>query len=394
MKREKTVPCLYSSPYECCGCSACFSVCPVNAIQMKEDEEGFQYPHIDRIICVGCGRCEQVCQLKSKTEYNEPISIFAARNKSAENRLSGSSGGIFSLLAGYMESQGSVIYGAAFDSDFSVVHKRAAEKGEWTQFCKSKYVQSITGNIYASVKNDLEKGKPVLFTGTPCQIEGLNRYLSETDTQKLLTCDVICHGVPSPKIWHDWLDEIRKKTGKNIGRINFRDKGKTGWHHSSLTVSNPEGDVLSSGTHSDNSYSKMYFQHLIVRPSCHKCPYAGFKRAADLTLGDFWGIEKEFPDFDDDKGTSLVLCNSQKGLAVWNEVQVSTDSFTVMKSQCAQPNLLHATAESKNRRLFWKLYHRYGLNKTMKIFKVVPLKGYEKAAIKILRVFMRIAGIM
>ena len=200
---KKQLPILFATPYECCGCTACSSACPVNAIQMTADEEGFLYPLVDEKICIGCGKCEQVCQLKNDEGRSDPLFIYAAKNIDLDSRMHSSSGGMFRLLAEYMETQGGVIYGAAFDDAFRVCHQRAVCQNEWEKFCVSKYVQSDMGDCYSMVKKDLEDGLPVLFSGTPCQIEGLNRFLVDVDTDKLLICDMICYGVPSPKIWRE-----------------------------------------------------------------------------------------------------------------------------------------------------------------------------------------------
>lgn len=387
MEKDYT-PHLAENKYACCGCTACFCACPVHAVSMKADEEGFLYPEVNPDICIGCGKCEQVCQLKHEIAGSEPLTIFASKNKDGECRMASSSGGIFSLLAEYMERQGGSVYGAAFDEHFNVCHKRAQNREEWQKFLGSKYVQSDLKDCYESVKNDLESHIPVLFSGTPCQIEGLKQYLGNTDTSGLLTCDVICHGAPSPLIWQKWLLDINDP----ITGIRFRDKEKTGWHHSSLVITGEGEKILVSGTHSENAFSRMFFRHFIIRPSCHKCPYASFERCSDITLGDYWGVEKQFAQQDDDKGISLVLCNTEKGLDVWNQISEKTDSFTVTRKQCEQPSLLHPTEEPKSRKLFWKIYQRHGLKAAMKFFRLVPLSAPEKAIIKLSRIVLRAAG--
>ena len=388
----KKTPVLFKTSYDCCGCTACASACPVKAIRMQPDKEGFLYPQVDEKLCIGCGTCERVCQLKTERERELPLAIFAAKNKDEETRMASSSGGVFSLLAEYTEAKGGVIFGAAFDENMRVCHKRAEKREEWEAFRTSKYVQSDLGDCYAQVKQGLAEGRKVLFTGTPCQVEGLNRFLAHTDTTNLLTCDVICHGAPSPLIWREWLGLIEKSKGKVIS-VNFREKEKTGWHKSSLTVAGENEKVLLSGNHGENAFSLMYFRHLIIRPACHQCLYDNYQRPGDITIGDYWGIEKQFPDYDDDKGVSLVFCNSEKGKQVWSMISDHMDSFPVEPKQCEQPSLLQQTAEAKGRSEFWRLHDRFGFTAAMKAFKIVPAANVaEKISIKGYRALLRFGG--
>ena len=385
----KKTPVLFKTSYDCCGCTACASACPVKAIRMQPDKEGFLYPQVDEKLCIGCGTCERVCQLKTERDRDMPLAIYAVKNKDEETRMNSSSGGVFSLLAEYTESQGGVIYGAAFDENMRVFHTRAETREEWQAFRTSKYVQSDLGDCFAQVKRDLSEGRNVLFTGTPCQVEGLNRFLNNTSTEDLLTCDVVCHGSPSPLIWHEWLRLIEESKGKVIS-VNFREKEKTGWHKSSLTVEGENKKILLSGNHSENAFSRMYFRHLIVRPSCHQCPYDSFQRPSDITIGDYWGFEKQFPDYDDDKGVSLVFCNSGKGKKAWDSISEYADFFRVEPKQCEQPSLLQQTPEAKGRTEFWRIHDRFGLTAAMKVFKIVPVNSVEKIAIKGYRALLRL----
>lgn len=193
-------------------------------------------------------------------------------------------------------------------------------------------------------------------------------------------------------IWREWLTGLEKKTGKKTRTVNFRAKEKTGWHHSSVLITGENGEILECSTHSENAFSRMYFRHLIVRPACHACRYAGFQRPGDLTLGDYWGVEKQLPDFNDDKGVSLVLCCSEKGVAAWNAICNRVESVSVEKHQCEQPSLLQRTEEAKGRSLFWTLYRRYGLSVAMKVFKIVPASPCEAVLIKGFRACLRAIG--
>lgn len=357
---------LYESKYDCCGCGACYSVCPVGAITMEADEEGFQYPVINREICIDCKKCETVCPLKDVSGDAATLHIFAAKNRNEEVRMKSSSGGIFSILAEYVEAQKGVIYGAAFDETYSVRHRRAESKTEWKAFCGSKYVQSDIGNTFREVCEDLRNGRTVLFSGTPCQVAGLKNYVKSVGVEsgRLYTVDIICHGTPSPRIWEDYLRYLEDREKRKIGEIDFRDKKFLGWHDSTLTVRDKEGNVLLSETQGENLFFQLFLCHEVLRPSCYRCKYASFQRRGDITLGDYWGVEKEYPRFDDNKGISLVMINSEGGEGLWQNINREVEYFEVTKEQCLQPNLQKPSQESANRKGFWRWYNEYGLKRT------------------------------
>ena len=391
MKKKDNGPTLYNTPYECCGCSACASSCPVNAIHMCADKEGFLYPHVDHKKCISCKLCEQVCPLKNnEPERTEPLEIFAVKNSDLAKRMQSASGGAFSLFAEWMESQDGIIYGAAYDQTFRVCHQRAEGAGAWKKFCTSKYVQSSIGDCFVQVKEDLDAGLPVLFSGTPCQIQGLKYFLRNTNTDKLLTCDLICRAVPSPLIWEEWLHMMQEQIKSPIDEINFREKEGTGWHNSSLTIKGKDGEILYTGTHNKNAFSRIFFKGLSMRPSCFHCKYSSLKRYGDITLGDYWGVESNFPEFDDNMGISLVMCNTEKGLTIWNRVFDKTESFSISKEQCIQPALQQPAEEPKGRKTFWKVYQGHGLNAALKVFRMAPLSSpVEKVIVKVYRGFLR-----
>ncbi len=378
---------LYDTKYGCCGCSACYSVCPVNAISMKEDEEGFKYPHIDQNACISCNQCESVCPLKKENSKLNPIHIYAAKNKNEDVRRKSSSGGMFSLIANYVESKNGVIYGAAFDDNYNVLHMRAENTEKWKKFCVSKYVQSDLNDTFCDINKDLKSGRKVLFSGTPCQVDGLKRYLekTKTDTDNLLTCDIVCHGTPSPKVWGDYLEYLHNRYDKKIGFVSFRDKEKQGWHNSKLTIKDNKWNTILSEVHAENFYSQLLFRHYILRPSCHHCKFANFHRPGDFTLGDFWGIEKNFPKFDDDKGISLVMVNTKKGTDIWNIIHNDAECFEVTQEQAVQPNLVEPSQENSSRESFWNWYNKYGLKRIGQRMGYIPANTVEKMLIFLYR---------
>ena len=317
---------------DCCGCAACVQICPKVCISLVEDAEGFLYPHVDRNSCIDCGLCEKVCPIINVGEPREPLCCYAAKNKDERIRIESSSGGVFTLLAENIIDDGGVVFGARFDDKWDVVHDYTETKSGLAAFRGSKYVQSRIGNTFRQAESFLKEGRKVLFSGTPCQIKGLKLYLRK-DYDNLLTVDFICHGVPSPGVWRQYLDETFMKPDRREGRrkntvlsspkdipvitgISFRDK-KLGWKKYSFVVRGKsagqadKNSVLLSDMHQNNVYMKAFLSDLILRPSCYGCRAKGGRSGSDITIADFWGIQNVLPEFDDDKGVSLLIINSQ-----------------------------------------------------------------------------------
>lgn len=303
---------------ECCGCTSCYSICPVQAIQMIEDGEGFRYPKVDKTKCINCGLCKKVCPILNKKEKKNEPKAYACINKNEEIRKNSSSGGIFSLIAETILDMGGVVFGAQFDSELNVVHSYTENKEELHRYRGSKYVQSIVGDSYKKVKEYLEKGKYVFFTGTPCQVEGLYVFLQK-DYNKLYTQDIICHGVPSPKVWHKYKDALEKEHKSKIKTMNFRDKSNS-WKSYCLNYEFENNDFYKEINLKSN-YMIAFLKDLSIRESCYICKFKSKNRKSDITLADFWGIQNLNPDMDDDKGTSLVMVNSQKGITLFEKIK-------------------------------------------------------------------------
>lgn len=318
---------------DCCGCAACVQICPKACISLVEDTEGFLYPHVDRNSCIGCGLCEKVCPIINAGEPREPLRCYAAKNRDERIRMESSSGGVFTLLAESIIEEGGIVFGARFDDKWEVVHDFTETKAGLAAFRGSKYVQSRIGNTFRQAESFLKEGRKVLFSGTPCQIKGLKLYLRR-DYDNLLAVDFICHGVPSPGVWRQYLDETFRKPDQREGRrkntvlsspkdipvitgISFRDK-KLGWKKFSFVVRGKsagqadKNSVLLSDMHQNNVYMQAFLSDLILRPSCYGCRAKGGRSGSDITIADFWGIQNIMPDFDDDKGVSLVLVNKKE----------------------------------------------------------------------------------
>lgn len=315
---------------ECCGCNSCVQCCPRSCITMREDEEGFLYPLVNTAECVDCGLCEWVCPVLHQAEVREPLAVYAAKNRDEEIRRQSSSGGVFTVLAEKMIEEGGVVFGARFDDRWEVVHDYTEKVEGLVAFRGSKYVQSRIEDSFKEVERFLKVGRKVLFSGTPCQVAGLKRFLRK-EYDNLLTVDFICHGVPSPGVWREYLKEetARQCGGKNsvlshpynkinsrdvrIENISFRDK-RLGWKKFSfaLTLSVPVGHgvkntVLLSEPLDKNIFMRGFLADLYLRPSCYACPAKSFKSGSDITIGDFWGVQAIAPDLDDDKGISVMF---------------------------------------------------------------------------------------
>lgn len=297
----------------CSGCKACYNVCPKSCIDMVIDEEGFWYPKVNEDVCIQCGLCEKVCPeiniYNSEKACDKPTT-FAAWNNDEDKREASSSGGIFTSIAEWILSNGGVIFGAGYDDEFNVVHKEVNSIEGLNDLRGSKYVQSNINDTYKKAKQYLNEGKKVLFTGTPCQIAGLYNYLQKK-YDNLYTCDIVCHGVPSPEVFEKYKQMLESLNGSTIQRIAFRHK-KYGWklYSVSLLFNN---NIEYSKTLKEDPYILGFLRDYYLRPSCYKCTYSKLPRVSDITLGDFWGVGNKYPGLDDDKGTSLLLVNTDKG---------------------------------------------------------------------------------
>ncbi len=296
----------------CCGCGACASICPKQSISMVADSEGFFYPYVNKDTCIDCSLCEKVCNELHPMSQREPLRVLAAINKNEEIRLKSSSGGIFYILAEQTINEGGVVFGARFDENWQVVISYADTMKGVEAFMGSKYVQARIENAYKDVKQFLIEGRKVLFSGTPCQVAGLHQFLRK-QYDNLLSVDFICHGTPSPKVWGMYLDEVTNGY-KSVKSISFRNK-INGWKHLHFSVEhNPTTKVVSFLSSAyQNQYMKAFLADLILRPSCFFCSAKSGSSHSDITIADFWGIWNVNPELYDDKGTSMLFINTDKG---------------------------------------------------------------------------------
>ena len=338
---------------KCPGCYACYSICPKQCITMEEDAEGFVYPKVHREFCIDCGLCEKNCPVYRKQESAEMPIAYAAINKNLEQRLASSSGGIFVLLAENIVRENGVVFGARFDEKFQVVHDYTETLQGIKAFQGSKYVQSRIGNTYVKVKEFLISGRKVLFTGTPCQIEGLKAYL-QRDYENLLCVDIICHGVPSPKVWKKYIDFREAQEGKAVQQIFFRHK-KYGWKKYTVLFEF-SNEILYLQEHSKDLFMRTFLENVCLRPSCTNCQFKRKNRNSDITLADFWGVVNVLPEMDDDKGTSLVIIHSRKGQAFFEAISRDILCKEVAFEEAIQYNsaMVESAKEGRNRRVVFE----------------------------------------
>lgn len=383
--------------------------CPKQCILMREDTEGFLYPEVDEDICIDCGLCEKVCPELNQGEPKTPPIVYAAMAKDEILRRSSSSGGIFSLLAESVIDEGGVVFGSAFNERWEAGHTIVEDKESLARLRGSKYMQSVVGNTFSQAKDFLEKGCHVLYSGTPCQIAGLKKYLGK-DYENLLTVDVICHGVPSPKVWRLYLDELLRTkcgAGKNsvhflneipvIQDISFRDKAD-GWKKYGIliritdfksaknTVSQSVQEYRELFT--DNVFFRLFLENVILRPSCYDCPAKSGKSGSDITLGDFWGIEKLRPEFDDDKGCSLLAVNTESGREAIEKIEMEAAPMPVAEAFRYNQSYLYSPNPHVNRGFFFSK-----LRKNDSVINAYESLYDEDIFARIRRKLFRIAGI-
>ena len=350
-------------PRDCCGCTACASICAHDAITMEPDALGFLYPKVNESKCVECGLCEKVCQFNDNYDralnLPEPIA-YAARHKDMNEVMKSRSGAAFVAISDYILEQGGVVYGAGYNDHFRVVHKRTTTKEERDELRGSKYVQSDLTGIFCFVKADLNDGKTVLFSGTPCQTSGLNAYVGKKLRQNLILVDIVCHGVPGPYLWRDYLAYLEKKQGDEIVVANFRDKELFGWkaHKESYIFKTGGGKM---------TFTYLFYKHIMFRYSCGVCHFTNTHRPSDLTLADFWGWQNNVPGMNEDnKGLSLVLVNTEKGKELFESIKSVLEIKEVALNNCLQPNLQQPSAIHPERQKFEDLYSKKGFEYVFK----------------------------
>ena len=374
---------------KCCGCNACGDVCPKGAITFQNDKEGFWYPVIDQTLCVDCGLCQKICPVLTKADnvirYDEPL-VYAAYTKDEAIRIDSTSGGIHSMLALAMYEQNAYIGGAIYNKDHTVRHIVSPDRQLLPAIRSSKYLQSSMEGVYKEVRELLKAGEKVFFCGTPCQVQGLYKFLRK-EYDNLTTCDFICRGVNSPKVFLSYMDMLEKQYGSKATEIKFKNK-KWGWHNFSLRVNFENGKEYCKDRWHDLFFIGYLQSGNFARPSCYQCTFKGFPQKADITLADFWGIEKIDPSMDQDRGTSLVMINSDKGKELFDAIKdkINWRQFTMRDAAAGNPALNSSlTSTSPDRDAFFDALDKMPFDKVAKMF--FPLPKFTDSLEKKLKIY-------
>lgn len=348
----------------CMGCAACQAVCKVGAIKLIKDKEGFLTAVVDKAKCVDCGLCKKLCPALNKEENTQSYPTVYAFKALDELRINSTSGGAFAALATAVMQDNGVFYGAQQRVNFSVVHSRGESAADLALMQGTKYLPSDITSCYASLETDLKAGKSVLFSGTPCQVAGVLRFVEmrKLPKEKLYTADIICHGVPSPTFFHVYMEWLQKECGSKVMEYKFRSK-KLSWRGSSCYA------VLENGATLENekklcSFMNVYYSNNITRESCYACPYTSQKRISDLTISDYWGIEKLDESFEDPLGVSMVLVNTEKGKYLFEKTEGQRIAGDIQTAK--QPQLRTPAERPQTRDTFWQEYETKGIQPLLK----------------------------
>jgi len=351
---------------KCCGCAACYSVCPVNAISMESDEKGFLYPSVNEQNCIKCGLCKKVCPVNHTFKKTIEPKVYAAVSKSLNVIRSSASGGVFFHLASQIINNHGVVFGAKLHDDLSIIHDFTERISGLPQFMGSKYVQSQIGKNYKIAKQFLDAGRQVLFTGVPCQILALRNYLQK-EYDNLLAVNVICHSCPSPKVFKVFIEDICQKASlHNIRYLTMRYKksdpqGNIASNYFAIFDQIPQIDKNNSPVYKsifyESSFGRGFGSGIFARPSCFACPAKNLTSGSDITIGDFWGIEKYHPNLNSRAGVSLVIIETNKGARHFNTIATNFDLFKSTLEQAIEKNPRLVTplvASSSLREKFWQ----------------------------------------
>ena len=346
---------LFNEERECCGCNACANICPKGAITMMRNDEGFAYPQVDNDKCVNCNLCEKVCPLKNEVKDTPNNKYFGFKLQDDDKRNKSSSGGVFQAIANKILAEEGVIFAAGFTEDMKVHHLEIDKPKDLIKVQRTKYVQSNLVDTHKKIKQHLNNGKKVLFIGTPCQVHSVKLFLGH-EYENLFTISLVCYGVPSPEIWEKYVDYLQTKHKGKLTFYNFRDKRAHDAGHTAAYVVN--GKEHSTNIYKD-PYCSIFFKKYMIRPSCHECHYTTPLRCSDFTIGDFWGVEKVNPEFDDQMGVSLVIAHTEKAQNLFEEISVDNLTFECEEKYTLQPRLQGPTPPHENRDKFMEHYKKW-----------------------------------
>lgn len=375
---------------ECCGCSACLNICPKGCIRMKLDEEGFNYPYIyDEKSCIECKLCEKTCPILNKEEKSIVPEVYACKNINEEIRRESSSGGIFTLIAEFILNNNGIVFGGMFDEEFDVIHGSVDSKEKLYKLRGSKYSQSDMNDCYKRIRGELNKNRLVLFSGTPCQVGGLHKFLKRK-YDNLYTIDVACHGVPSPTVFKKYKSFLEKKHNSKIENFTFRSK-EEGWTNYKLRAEFKNGQVFSEYGY-ENTYMKGFIKDLYIRPSCTDCKFKNFTSGSDIMLADYWGYDTKFKEFDNNTGVSLVFTNSNKGKELFKSIQkdIKVEKTEVKHATQYNPCIIKSVSKHKKSKRFYKNIDSMDFNslvlECIKERKETKIEYYFRAIINVIKI--------
>ena len=362
---------------KCCGCTTCINICPVKAIKMQEDEEGFLYPIIDKEKCINCNLCEKICPIINTKKSKKNPKAYATRVKDEEVLKDSTSGGFFTPLAEYVLENNGIVIGVAFGENLKVEHIKIDKenKERLVELRGSKYVQSYLGDMFQEIKKLLETDKLILFTGTPCQVQGLNNFLGK-GYKNLITMDLICHGVPSPKLWDLYVKYQEEKNKSKIKEIHFRNK-TYGYHSGTMKLVFENGKEYYGSARVDYML-KSFFTEISSRPSCYNCAFKNKRHISDFTVFDCWHISDLVKDIkDDDKGYTNVFVNTEKGESIFSEIGDKLQKYEVDLEQAIEldgPMVENSAIPNKNRNTFYNTLNENGIIETIQKYINVSSK--------------------
>ena len=377
----------FATNLSCTGCTACAAACPRKCITMTADADGFRYPLVDASACVECGLCTAACPVLKQTRLEHTPQAWAAYSKDGEMRMGSSSGGVFTELSRLILAQGGAVFGAVYDEGFRVIHTAAEDEAGLAKMRGAKYAQSDLDGIFADVKRRLSGGQQVLFSGTPCQVEGLISFLGKP-YPNLTTVDFVCHSVPSPMVWEQYV-ALLSQDGP-IRRIDLRAKD-TGWSRYQYChrIERERGRPRRI-PNAESLYMKLFVGDHINRLSCAQCTFKGYARRSDLTIGDFWGIWDIAPEMDDDRGTSVVLVQSGKGRMLWEALesrlvrkQVSLEEASAQNGAMLRPAPAAADRDALLARI--RKGDLAGCAELFPVWRPTPVQRLKEWAARILR---------
>ncbi len=339
---------------ECTGCTACENICPVGAISLQTDQEGFCYPITDEKSCIHCGLCEKTCPLSATREIKAQPSAYAVKANDEYVLEKSSSGGVFYYLAKQVISCGGIVYGVTINEDIKAKHIGIENLDEIFKIMGSKYVQSDLNKVFIKIKENLIKGRIVMFVGTPCQVAGLHSYLGKK-YESLITVDLICHGVPSPKVFDKYVSYLEERFGKKIQDVKFRSK-IVSWKRFSFVVKFDDGSEWAE-EFTNNTYMKAFINNLILRPSCYRCHFKTVSHVSDITLADFWGVQHIKPSIDSEKGVTLCCTNTPKGEELFDAIKKEMLAEPVCFDEAIKYNSAYMESAHVNRMRRWFFEH-------------------------------------